>query len=245
MKVVTTTSRERAAISCIALAVLAMSLSVHWRRRAASAPNVLDFGTLSSTATVVHDFEISNTGSGELRVLDVFPSCGCIAHTVSSDVCGPGDSITLRVRLPLHGLRGVVEKTVTVETNDPAKPMQTFRIIGTVDSILDITPGEFVVTRFPDGTSTGSAIQIRPGQDDVSGFTVQSVKTTSRYVTALLQPHGTIGYTVHVQPVDPLPWGMSPFHVHIHTDLERDLDIIVPARIQLSQNIPQQHQNQE
>ena len=83
---------------------------------------VFDFGKTSQVATVTGIFTFQNTGDGILKIEPPKPSCGCTAAEVKPDTLQPGETGELPFTLNLGQYRAMLEKRITVRSNDPKTP---------------------------------------------------------------------------------------------------------------------------
>lgn len=101
-----------------------------------------DFGQISSATTVFHDYKICNRGNAELIITDVRASCGCTAVPLKEENRNikPGDCILQRAEFDprrFRSSRGVLTKTITVNSNDPMTPSLTLKFSAQiVDPVL-------------------------------------------------------------------------------------------------------------
>jgi hypothetical protein len=79
-------------------------------------------GTVIQGAQVPYDFKVKNTGSRPLRI-KIVPDCGCFA-TFPYKPIGPNETATAEVRMNTTEFSGVVNKTLYLLSNDPARPVQ-------------------------------------------------------------------------------------------------------------------------
>jgi rhodanese-related sulfurtransferase len=94
---------------------------------------VYNFGVVVEGEDVVHDFVLSNVGDEELVILGVYPTCGCTTTALGKTRLAPREDVRLGVRLSTVGDGGrTVEKQISIETNDPAKPRIVLSLRGTV-----------------------------------------------------------------------------------------------------------------
>jgi hypothetical protein len=96
-------------------------------------PEEHDFGSLSQGQKVVHEFTISNTGTEALEIRRISTSCGCTAALTSDRTVPPGGTTKLKVTLETRKYRGVVERSVSVASNDP-KRVHTVRVKAFVEA---------------------------------------------------------------------------------------------------------------
>ncbi len=81
-------------------------------------PGEWDFGNAGPGEMLVHEFTLRNTGGRELEIGRIASACSCIATLVGSRTVPPDAGTTLRVTLETGSYRGVVERWVTIRSND-------------------------------------------------------------------------------------------------------------------------------
>ena len=97
-----------------------------------------DFGEVREGSVVTHAFVISNTGDEPLVISDVWASCGCTTTALAKKTLAPGETIELEAILNTAGIQGPTGKSVYVESNDPAQPRLTLRLIGSIQSGVEL-----------------------------------------------------------------------------------------------------------
>ncbi len=113
---------------------------------------IFDFGEMSNTEFVEHDYPIRNDGTLSLEIRNVRASCGCTAVKPSQDVVPPGESASIRARFDLRGRNGFQQKTITVDSNDPNSPSLILQLKGTAVQALRAEPSSLFFGRIgPDG----------------------------------------------------------------------------------------------
>lgn len=90
----------------------------------------IDFGIKQQGDTVNVQFPIQNQGQSALRLKKVFGNCNCIRVNLEKDILSPGESTYISVRFLTHDRLGNQEKTVTIFTNDPQKPVAILTLKG-------------------------------------------------------------------------------------------------------------------
>jgi hypothetical protein len=102
-----------------------------------------NFGELSETASMSHDFIIKNIGKTTLNILDVQTSCGCtIARFDRTISAGARGKVTLEVNL--KGFQGHVKKTATILSDDPENPRVVLQVEGAVKPLIEVLPEKLV-----------------------------------------------------------------------------------------------------
>ncbi|TNE79214.1 MAG: DUF1573 domain-containing protein [Bacteroidetes bacterium] len=82
--------------------------------------------------TVEVRYTIYNTGKKPLEIRRIYGSCGCTVTTSDKESIAGGDSATLIVKFNTSGRSGVEDKTITVITNDPTRPVAKLSFTGEV-----------------------------------------------------------------------------------------------------------------
>ncbi len=85
----------------------------------------LDMGTVPQGPQVNSEFEFTNTGQSTLTIKKIQPACGCTGVVADEKKdFEPGESGKIKFTFNTEGRTGVNEKTITVESNDLAKPIK-------------------------------------------------------------------------------------------------------------------------
>lgn len=82
----------------------------------------IDFGHIGVDYNLYQTVEINNTGSSELVISDVYPSCDCSRTWVADTIVQPGESTTVRLKFNTKNWYGVTEQYFSIESNDPKLP---------------------------------------------------------------------------------------------------------------------------
>lgn len=92
--------------------------------------NRLDLGPVKQGGVVERDVVVRNTGRGVLCVpLEPHTGCGCVKATwVGETRILPGGTGLVRIRLDTKGKEGIVEKDVTIYTNEPGRKEAVFSV---------------------------------------------------------------------------------------------------------------------
>jgi hypothetical protein len=120
----------------VAVAALTLSIGGHARAQASKGagpvisiePAQHDFGSVRQDQKLVYDFLVRNTGTEDLTLLRIATSCGCTAALPAERVVPPGGSTTLSVTLETRKYKGVLERSVSVASNDRGKRVSTVRV---------------------------------------------------------------------------------------------------------------------
>ena len=129
-------------------------------------PLVHDFGEVDPSQIQNHAFTIRNTGGSQLLIKKIRAACGCTAFRWDTKTpIPPGGLAMLPVSLSLAGRRGLQEKTIDLETNDPANPRVQLILRATVSTRLEINPPVLVLRReSPGGPLEGEVTITSPAR---------------------------------------------------------------------------------
>jgi len=118
--------------------------SVNWGR---TAPGLLK-----------HAIKLVNVGGDTLRIKDVHPGCGCTTAPLDKKDLGPGDTATVDVTLDAKSRSGLLHKSLTLTTNDSARPSIVMALIAEIERDItmttDIFPPVMVSKVGEEGTTT-------------------------------------------------------------------------------------------
>ncbi len=84
-------------------------------------PDVFDFGGVAQDQRLEHVFIIENIGTEPLEIRRISTSCGCAAAVPDSRIVEPRASTRLVVTLETRKYKGVIEKSISVASNDPGR----------------------------------------------------------------------------------------------------------------------------
>jgi len=89
---------------------------------------VHNFGNITSGEVVSTTFVLTNSGKTNLNIRKTKSSCGCTVPELATNDLKPGESVDLKVTFNSSGRKGNQIKSVTIYSNDPAKPIQKVTI---------------------------------------------------------------------------------------------------------------------
>lgn len=91
-----------------------------------------DFGNVKENkGAVSHEFTFTNTGDGNLLIIDATATCGCTKPEYPKQPIAPGKKGKIKVTYNPLGRPGPIDRTVTVKTNGSPKKVR-LKIVGTV-----------------------------------------------------------------------------------------------------------------
>lgn len=115
-----------------------------------------DFGSLVQGAVVEHTFRLTSAGEHPLIIASTKQSCGCTLATtqrvtptgervpyVFGEEIVPGESLEITVRLNTEGKKNLLNSTVTIFSNDPARTHQ-LRLTADVQPFFAFEPNAYI-----------------------------------------------------------------------------------------------------
>lgn len=107
---------------------------------------VWNFGTVTNAAELTHAFTLRNSGDADLEITGTKSGCdNCLRVRLETPRVTPGGTATLHCRLDLRGLDGPVSRTVTLESNDPERPVVLLELTGAAVACYQISPPQPVL----------------------------------------------------------------------------------------------------
>jgi len=108
----------------------------------------VDLGTITDGEKIEIEFPFRNVGSSPITIIRSKPSCGCtLTKTMENEVFQPGESGVIEAIFDPTGKKGRTSVRVTVETDDPVRPVTTLSLTAEVESIIRVDP---VMVQFED-----------------------------------------------------------------------------------------------
>ncbi len=144
---------------------------------------VYDAGTVPPAKKVEHSFAIRNEGSAPLEITDVRPACGCTVAQFDRTIA-PGATGYVHTTLDTTSFHGSTAKSVTVLTNDAAKPTLELTIKVDVEPNIFVEPGfaRFIQPQF----SNPGVVRERIWTRDFDDLQISSVQSPAPYLDAAL-----------------------------------------------------------
>ena len=95
--------------------------------------DVVDYGTIDQGGEPLRVAKFTNTGTEPLIISGAKGSCGCTVPNWPKEPIMPGESSQIEIRYDTKRV-GAINKTVTVNSNDPAGK-HVIRVIGTINAV--------------------------------------------------------------------------------------------------------------
>jgi len=186
-----------------------MSLATGW---ATAAPKLsilksrLEMGPLTAGDTAEVEFPLANAGTEPLRIEQVITSCGCTT-TSYPETLQPGEKGFLKAKLAANVFwNGIVEKHLTVKSNDPDQPSVDLQFTAQIRPLLQFSPSSLVSVNYKRGDVIRQVFTITPGSDvpvEITGVTPGGPGTEARLLPAESgDKPGTARVEVTIRPPD-------------------------------------------
>jgi hypothetical protein len=147
-----------------------------------------DFGRVSLGRSVSHKFVITNRGDAPLHIKEVRESCNCTRAAMPKPRLAPGESTFVEVNFNSIGMKGNVQKSIELISNDPINPKTLLTFEASV--VNEIMPSKSVVI-FNDVSRHDSAsenIRLKSGND--SPVSLKEIKLPAAYLSCKAQKEG-------------------------------------------------------
>lgn len=103
------------------------------------APRV-QLGEVTKGSKVTHVFKLENRSRAPLNIKDVSASCDCTTAPLAAKTLAPGATLELPVTFDSAKFEGPVEKTITVSSEDPVRPVLVLELAATVVDRWTLSP---------------------------------------------------------------------------------------------------------
>ena len=84
--------------------------------------SIIDLGRINTGQNLESKFIITNSGKSDLEVLKIKSNCDCLLVESFVEKIKPGENYDLNILFKTEGLTGTHQKSITIWTNDPARP---------------------------------------------------------------------------------------------------------------------------
>ena len=148
-----------------------------------------DLGELYTTKIVTRNLTLKNVGSDTLEISNVSASCGCTGTLMSNDHIAPGKSGTLSISFNSKNIKGSVEKSVSMETNDPKQNHVHITFTAKVVPVMELDR-DYIVYR----TTIDSAVS--------DSFTIMNTSATTIRLLSIAPTNSAISATFSTNKLD-------------------------------------------
>jgi hypothetical protein len=184
----TDSSRRRlgAGAVLVLLGLLAHSTALAAPKLAVPKTDV-EVGNLTSGESAEGTFTLENQGSDPLVISNVGTSCGCTTTSYPKTLA-PGETGVLKATLASNPhWSGRVQKEITVNSNDPERPLLTLHLAADMRPLFQISPNP-VIVKYKQGDVIRQVITIKPSSDKEPVVRVLGVASATPEAEARLLP---------------------------------------------------------
>ncbi|MEP6937529.1 MAG: DUF1573 domain-containing protein [Chthoniobacterales bacterium] len=180
-------------ISLIATACSAAHGQLAWEQ------TQLELHPAAGDAEAVAHFKYENKGDKVIRFLSVRPSCGCTAAALKKNDVAPGEKGEITATFNIGARTGIQQKTLNVETDDPAHQFTVLTMRTVIAQLADVQP-TFVFWEAGEEPKAKTII-VKAGKDVV----MKNIAVTSSspaFTTEVRAGAGPGEFRINVRPRD-------------------------------------------
>jgi hypothetical protein len=211
--------------------VLASALAADPPPLQADRPTV-DLGSQPAHKSLVHTFQLKNTGATGLTITDVGGGCGCFRHKLGQRTLEPGQRTELTVTISLlaqpAGARSW-DLAVRYASGETARDLPV-RLTATVSRDVSVEPAALMLSAEGAITGTVTVIDRRP-----KPLTVTGARLGIKGVSAIVQPRkraeGLVTQAIDVAVAADVPPDQYADELCLDTDDPTTPEIRVPLRV--------------
>ena len=146
----------------------------------------LDFGEMDQGMESNRVVTVRNTGGAALRILEVFSTCGCAAALPDTREIAPGGAVRVQVVFHSGAVSGQVFKTLTIQSNDPARSLFDIKILANVRPMFQLSPSGLDLGAIERGKSTTRTVTLRETKG--RPFTIKGLVCSPPDLTVVVSP---------------------------------------------------------
>ena len=228
------------AIAAVALAAaLPAPLLAQAKAAEASGPKLVipedkkDVGQVAKGEPIKHVFILKNTGTADLHITDVKPSCGCTVPEFDK-VIKPGAEGKITLTVDTKNFSGPISKTALVITDDPAVPQKTLFLTAVVKPFVEALPYGFFRITALSGESATSELILVSDEPDFKPTKAEAPNTFLRVSLTPVQEKDLIKdrnpnqWKVAVTTAPDAPEGLLGGNVKVATGAKKQPEIELP-----------------
>jgi len=144
---------------------------------------VYDFGKTSQVETVTGSFTFRNAGDEILKLEKPTTSCGCTVADLKPDSLQPGEKGELTFSLNMPSIRSLLEKHITVTSNDPQNPSVELTIKANYVPLFEFYP---TLVRFDIRSGSETNVTLVAQRTDGKKLNITKIEPSKPWITATL-----------------------------------------------------------
>ncbi len=189
---------------------------------------VWDFGVVIYGDAPSQTFTIKNEGDADLILDRVKGSCSCTVPKLKVKLLKPGESAEVTVNFNTKKRQGQISTLVQVRSNDPVRPLVSYRVKGTVNRLIDLKPTNVRLTGLKRDEVMSGTIRISNQSDEPIKPELKSINSDYFEVT-INEVEAGKAYDVVVKTKPPIPYGITRAAIAISTGNARQPTINLPV----------------
>ncbi|MCH7870097.1 MAG: DUF1573 domain-containing protein [Planctomycetes bacterium] len=189
---------------------------------------VWDFGEVIYGDTPSQVFTITNEGDADLIIDRVKGSCSCTVPKLKVKLLKPGESTEVTVNFNTKKRQGQISTLVQIRSNDPLRPLLSYRVKGTVNRLIGLKPTSISLSGLKRDELMSGTIRITNQSGEPIKPEFKSINSDYFDVTINEVEAGKI-YDVVVNTKPPIPYGRTRGVIEIATGNARQPEIKIPV----------------
>ena len=171
---------------------VSVSLAADTGRLEVIGKDSVDFGKYPAIEKKVATYQIKNSGTGKLVILNVRKTCGCASATCDKKVLETNEHAKVEVTILPNSIFGLFSKNTFIESTDPNNRFLRLTVAGNSIPLLDVKPSlELYAGRLKTNAEWSQSFSLTGAEP---GITLGDPQTESNYkVTARLTKTGKTG----------------------------------------------------
>lgn len=159
----------------------------------------LDFKSVASDENITAKFRFQNAGQQPVKILYISTSCGCTTAGTAKKIYSPGEKGEVEVTFTFGGRRGLQNKVIVVQSDDPKEPSVALMLKVDILEVVKVRP-TFLFWQ-QGGSKAPQILNLK--MDDKIPAKIVSVMSSSPNFSAELRPADKgKDYEVVVTPLD-------------------------------------------
>lgn len=119
-----------------------------------------NFGSMERNEVRSHNFKIRNGGEAPLELTEIAASCKCLSMQLSETSLAPGEEGFLRVEWSGSESTNTLLQRVRVRSNDPDNDIFEFTVLGSIVSVIGVSPGRLELSGLPFGAPVEERLEV-------------------------------------------------------------------------------------
>lgn len=139
----------------------------------------VDFGKYPAREKKVAVYQIRNSGTGKLEILNIRKTCGCASAVCDKKVLETNETANVEVVILPNSIFGLYSKNTFVESSDPANKFLRLTVAGNSIPIIEVNPSlEINAGRIKTNSTWSQSFDLKATEPGVS---LGDLKTESNY----------------------------------------------------------------